>query len=102
MAIDPPLESKEKPTKTISEKRAQNGLPTHSSQDEAARQPTPSILSGANVKARKATNIFYRRSLRTCHYQRQRLWPLRDRKHLSRDPRAPRITLDHRIVVVAA
>lgn len=102
MAIDPPLESEEKPTKTIPERRAQNGLPTHSSQDEAAMKHTLSILSGAIVKARKTTNIFYRRSLRTCYYQRQRLWPLRNRKHLSRDPRAPRITFDHRIVVVAA
>ena len=49
MAIDLPLEREEKPTKTIAEKRAQNGLPTHSSQDEAAMKPTPRISPGAIV-----------------------------------------------------
>lgn len=51
-------------------------------------------------KHQKSTNMFYRRSLRTCHYQRQRLWPLRNRKHPSRYPHSQRITLDHHIVVV--
>lgn len=49
MAIDLPLESEEKPTKTIPAKRAQNGLPNHRSQYEAAMKSTPGISSGAIV-----------------------------------------------------
>ena len=44
--------------------------------------------------------MFDRRSLRTCHYQRQRLWPLRSGKHPSRYPYSRGITSDHHIVVV--
>ena len=99
MSIDPPLENGAHSTKAAPGK--QNGLPTHSSHNEAAMKPTPSISSDAIVQAHKATDIFYRRCLRTCHHQRQRLWPLRNRKHLSRYLHSQRITLDHHIAVVA-
>jgi len=70
MAIDLPLESEEKSTKTIPGKRAQNGLPIHNGQEEAGTKHTPGISSGVVVESPKAANIFYRRSLRTCHHQR--------------------------------
>jgi hypothetical protein len=69
MAIDPPLRSEKKPTKTTPVKSAQNGLPTHSGQEDAGTKSSPGIPSGIIVEALKATNIFYRRSLRTCHHQ---------------------------------
>jgi hypothetical protein len=70
MAIDLPLRSEKKPTKTTPGKSAQNGLPTHSAQEAAGTKTSPGIPSGIVVEALKAPNIFYSRSLRTCHHQR--------------------------------
>lgn len=69
MAIDLPLRSEKKPTEITAEKSAQNGLPTHSSHEEAGTRTSPGIPSGIIVEALEATNIFYSRSLRTCHHQ---------------------------------
>jgi hypothetical protein len=49
MAIDLPLRSEQKPTKTTPGKSAQNGLPTHSGQEEAGTKTSPGIPSGIIV-----------------------------------------------------
>ncbi|GAB7325877.1 hypothetical protein MBLNU13_g09945t1 [Cladosporium sp. NU13] len=58
MAIDLPLESEQKPTKTIPAKCAQNGLPNHSSQDEAAMKSTPGAVFELVITNGKGYGLF--------------------------------------------
>jgi hypothetical protein len=102
MAIDLPLESEEKSTKSIPGKRAQNGLPSHNGQEEAGTKHTPGIMSGVVVESPKATNISSSRSLRACHHQWQRLWPLRNRQHPSWSSHSQRIALDYHVAIFIA